>query len=160
MSAPRPVPGEALLHPAPLAAAALLAANDLVLKRHAPGTASGKLSDLAINFLLPVALVAAAEWCAFGIAALRRTPFRRAGRGVALAACAVSAGYFALLKTWSPFTQVHAALLGALARPFGGPARFVNAVDPGDLLTLAATPLAAFFLLGRASKAKMATPGP
>jgi hypothetical protein len=141
------VPGLALLHPLPAVAAAALAFNILYLRKAHPGIVSGKLSDLAINVLLPIFLVAAAEWLlALARLAGARVDPRLGPRGVLLA-CLVSAAYFTLLKAWPPFTSVHRALLGGLDVPFGGGRSFRNLADPTDLVTLAATPLAALHLL-------------
>ncbi len=142
-------PGRALLGIEPALAAALLAFNVHYLRRTHPGVVSGKLSDLAINFLLPVFLVAVAEWLlALGaLFGLRVEP--RLGRRGILLACAVSAVYFTLLKTLPAFTSVHRALLGFLDMPFGGGRSFRNLADPTDLLTLVSTPLAALYLLRR-----------
>jgi hypothetical protein len=59
-AAPRFAPSlDALLHPVPLAALALLLVNDHVLKASHPGWLSGKLSDVAGLILLPFMLLAA-----------------------------------------------------------------------------------------------------
>jgi hypothetical protein len=56
---PRSAPSlDALLHPLPLAALALLLLNDHVLKASHPGWLSGKLSDVAGLILLPFMLLA------------------------------------------------------------------------------------------------------
>ena len=142
-------PGRALLGVEPALAAALLAFNVYYLRRQHPGILSGKLSDLAINFLLPVFLVAAAEWLLAlgGMVGARVKP--RVGRRGILIACVVSATYFTLLKTWPAFTSVHRALLAYLDMPFGGGRAFRNLADPTDLVTLVTTPLAAAYLLRR-----------
>jgi hypothetical protein len=142
----RPVPGELLLHPWILLAAATIAANDLWIRPRWPGVISGKLSDCGINFLLPVVLLAVAEWIGFAARAARGAPFRVPGPVAVALCCLASATYFTLLKTWPPFSAVHAQLLGALAGPLAGTRRFVNTVDPTDLWTLAVTPLAGWFL--------------
>jgi len=54
-------PGDFLLRPAAWLALAVMLFNDIVLKSRWPGWWSGKLSDFAICFLLPVLLVAAWE---------------------------------------------------------------------------------------------------
>lgn len=143
---PRDVPGGALLGIWPAVAAAALAFNVFYLRRHHRGLVSGKLSDFAINFLLPIFLVAAAEWL---IALLRlfgaRLGPRLGPRGVWIA-CLTSASYFTLLKAWPPFTAVHRALLTYLDVPFGGGRSFRNLADPTDLVTLVTMPLAALYL--------------
>ena len=54
----RVVAGDALLHPVPLAAVALLLVNDHVLKSTWPGLVTGKLSDFAGLVFFPVLLQA------------------------------------------------------------------------------------------------------
>jgi len=59
-AAPASAPSlDALVHPVPLAALALLLVNDHVLKASHPGWLSGKLSDVAGLVLLPFVLLAA-----------------------------------------------------------------------------------------------------
>ena len=141
------VPGWALLHPWSWLAAAALAFNVVWLRRRHPGVVSGKLSDLAICFLLPVFLVAAAEW-SFTFARLwgARVGPRVGRRGIGVA-CGVSVAYFALLKTWPAFTGVHRALLGVLDAPFGAGRSFRNLADPTDLVALVMVPLSAWHLM-------------
>ena len=140
------VPGAALLGLWPAVAAAALAFNVFYLRRHHRGLLSGKLSDFAINFLLPIALVSAAEW---SLALLRlfrpRVEPRLGPLGIGIA-CLVSASYFAVLKTWPPFTHAHRALLSILDIPFGGGRSFRNLADPTDLIALVMVPLAALYL--------------
>lgn len=54
-------PGEALLHPAVVAALALWLLNDHLLKGMAPGWLSGKLSDVACLVVVPLMPMAALE---------------------------------------------------------------------------------------------------
>lgn len=148
------------MHPLPALAAAALAFNVVYLRKAHPGFVSGKLSDLAINVLLPIFLVAAAEWLlALARLAGARVEPRLGPRGV-LWACLVSATYFALLKAWPPFTSVHRALLGWLDLPFGGGRSFRNLADPTDLVTLVVTPLAALHLVRVARRRAPVSGGP
>jgi hypothetical protein len=138
----RAVPGACLAGVWPALAALALAFNVFFLRVHQPGLVSGKLSDLAINFLLPLVLVAAVEWL---LAAGGR--FRPLGVAARVALCGVSALYFTLLQLVPSFVQVHSALLGLLDLPFGGERSFSrNVADAADLLTLVATGLAALVL--------------
>jgi len=140
------VPGAALLGIWPAVAVAALAFNVFYLRRHHRGLVSGKLSDFAINFLLPIALVSAAEWILAFLRLFRARVDPRLGpRGIGLA-CLVSASYFTLLKAWPPFTLVHRALLSSLDIPFGGGRSFRNLADPTDLIALVTVPLAALYL--------------
>jgi hypothetical protein len=151
-------PGRALVGKEPALAAALLAFNVYYLRRAHPGVVSGKLSDLAINFLLPVFLVAAAEWLLALLSFARVRVEPRVGRRGVFIACAVSATYFALLKAWPAFTSVHRALLAYLDTPFGGGRSFRNTADPTDLVTLVTTPLAALYLLRSLEAARAPAP--
>lgn len=143
----RPIPGSCLVDWPPALAACALAANVFFLRVHHPGWLSGKLSDLAINFLLPVTLVAATEWAIAIAGWMAGRPFTRTHAPLRLAACAVSALYFALLQMEPGFSQVHASLLHILDLPLGGDRSFAgNIADPGDLIALATAPLAAIYL--------------
>jgi hypothetical protein len=122
---------------APLAAVALLAANDHLLKRALPGAVSGKLSDVAICFLLPLlvsaALGAAGDW-----------PARRR----LWAGAAVTTVVFALLE----MSDAAGALYGGAVRALGlGSGRLTR--DPTDLAALLFVPLAVAHGLRRARAA-------
>lgn len=107
--APRsPRPGdrlEALLHPAPLLMLLLLVLNDHVLKVHAPGWLSGKLSDVAGLALLPFVLLALADLAAMASPRIL-PPGRRVAFGIAL-------------LTIAAFTVIQATDLGADAFRWG-----------------------------------------
>lgn len=141
-----PFPGRALVHPRGLLAAAALAFNVFWLRRHHPGLISGKLSDFAINFLLPVFVAAACEWALALGRACRFTDRRTLSLRGVVVVCGLCASYFALLKTWPRFTDVHRTLLGFLDLPFGGHRRFRNLADPTDLVALVMVPLAGWHL--------------
>ena len=141
------VPGSCLVDWRPALAASGLAANVFLLRVHHPGWLSGKLSDLAINFLLPIALVAATEWVIAVGGWIAGRPFSSTRARLRLAACAVSALYFALLQMEPGFGRVHASLLHILDLPLGGDRSFTgNIADPGDLIALVTAPLAAIYL--------------
>lgn len=143
------VPGQLLLSGWPALAAGVIAANDLWLKPHHPGLVSGKLSDLAINFLLPLLLFAGWEWLAFAVARAGGRPVRLPP-SAARWAVALSAGYFVLLQLVPAFTAVHAGLVGLLGAGFGLDLTAVNTPDAGDLATLVTAPLALRYLEVRA----------
>ncbi len=145
------LPGACLLGIWPVVAALLLYFNVYYLRRRHPGQVSGKLSDFAINFLLPVALFAGMEWTLGLIQLLRRRPFSPLRRRAGILACAVSATYFSLLKLVPQFTQVHRALIALLTAPFGGDRRFHNIADPTDLVALTVVPFAFAYLAQTAS---------
>ena len=145
----RHVPGGCLLGQWPALAAAALAFNVYYLRVHHPGLVSGKLSDLAINFLLPLLIVAAAEWLMAGVALARGREPRNLGARGRLLACAVSALYFALLQIVPSFVELHAHVASFLDFPFGGGRTFTrNVADAPDLLTLVTT-AAAYVRLAR-----------
>ena len=146
--------GRALVHPWALLAAGALAFNVLWLRRRHPGLVSGKLSDVAINFLLPLFLAAVVEWLLLLGRSLgaQRWPATLGRRGI-VGVCAVSAVYFTLLKAWPGFTPVHRALLGVLAAPLGSVWKFRNIADPTDLVALGMVPLAGWHLRACAARA-------
>ncbi len=121
------VPGACLLRPAPLFAAAIIVVNLVYLKARHPGWWSGKLSDFAICFFLPVVLVALYEWSALALG--RRRP---AGKWVLLGACAVTAVYFSALQLVPFVAMLHVDVLGRLVRG----RQFAVTQDPSDLLAL------------------------
>lgn len=142
------IPGSALIGIEPAIAALALAFNVYYLRKLHPGIISGKLSDFAASFLLPIFIVAAGEW---GLALLRLLGLHRESRirmrGIILA-CLLGAAYFTLLKTWPAFTEVHRMLLSWLDIPFGGKRSFRNLADPSDLMALVSYPLAGIYLRG------------
>lgn len=145
MSAEQPAttPGRLLLEPAPLAAAAALALNVWIVRTHYPGFLSGKLSDLAICFLLPIALLAAWEWLGWGWHGLtgRDVPVSR--RHAAAAACAITVIYFTGLQLSPAWGTAHTAILSALF-PFRGFSLVTP--DPTDLVCLVMVAAAARFI--------------
>ena len=143
----RDVPGGDLLGAWPAVAASALAFNVYVLRPHHPGIISGKLSDLAINFLLPLFIVAAIEWMLAAAAFVARRPRRQLSVRELRLACVLSGAYFALLQIAPGFVQIHARIATVLDIPFGGQREFArNVADLLDLLTLVTTVLAARYL--------------
>lgn len=146
-NAPIDYPGRPMVGIWPALAFAAIIFNVFYLRRKHPGIISGKLSDVAINFLLPIVLVAAAEWL---LALMRllgaRVNSRVGSRGIVLA-CLLSATYFTLLKTVPAFTEVHRGLLSVLDAALGGSRTFRNIADPTDLVALVCNPLAAVYLV-------------
>jgi hypothetical protein len=121
----RPLPPmPELLAPLPLAAVALLAFNDHLAKAAWPGLVTGKLSDVAGCFVLPL-LVSAL------LALLTRwSPARRL-----LLGAAVTTLLFTAIKLSPAAADIVATALGALGRLVGGgESRIVT--DPTDLLAL------------------------
>lgn len=127
--------------PLPLAAVAVLAFNDHLLKGSgvAPGWLTGKLSDFAGLFFFPLFLTAAASLL------LR---LRRERDGALVAACALATALaFAAVKTLPAADGAYEALFGALR----GVARVDNVRDPTDLLALPMAALAVAYARHRLS---------
>jgi hypothetical protein len=118
-----------LLHPLPLAAIALTAVNDHLLKGAGvlPGWLTGKLSDFAGLFFFPIAVVAA--W-----RAVTRGRWPRVDAAMPAIAAAITGAFMALFKL-SPW--VCARL----------PVSIV--ADPSDLLALPMLPLACWWIAAR-----------
>lgn len=143
------IPGAALIGFPPALAALALVFNVYYLRKYHAGLVSGKLSDFAASFLLPIFIVAAAEWLLTLLRFLGlRVEARVQKRGIVIA-CLIGALYFTLLKTWPAFTEVHRTLLSWLDVPFGGKRSFRNYADPTDLVALICYPLAGWYLLRR-----------
>ncbi len=136
-----------LLGVAPAIAACVLAFNVYFLRVHHPGAVSGKLSDLAINFLLPLLVVAGCEWLLAATSVLRGRQPCALPPWWRLVACVVSATYFSLLQIVPSFVELHAHVAAVLDLPFGGNRTFTrNVADLPDLMTLVTTLLAARYL--------------
>jgi hypothetical protein len=113
-----------LTSPLALGAVALLAANDHLLKRRWPGPVTGKLSDVAGCFVLPLFVSAVLAL------ATRWTPRRRLAVGAA-----VTAIFFSALKLSPAAAGGVARAIDALWAPLGrGGGRIV--ADPADLVAL------------------------
>ena len=116
-----------LVAPLPLAAAALVLVNDRVLKGAFPGLVTGKLSDVAGAFVLPLFLSAL-------LALVTRWPLRaRLAAGTAFTVIAIAA-----VKLSPVAAGATARALDAMWVPLGL-SRAQIVVDPSDLV---AAPLA------------------
>jgi hypothetical protein len=130
VSEPSPRSGE-FFAPWPIAAVALLVLNDRVLKPRFHDAVTGKLSDIAICFFLPLFVSEA-----IGLVSGLRAPAR-------LYAGAVAAGVvFAGLEVVPPVTRLAVATLTSLSALAGAPSRFAMTEDWTDLLCLALVPVA------------------
>jgi hypothetical protein len=109
----RPVPGDGLLHPAALAAIALLVVDDHLLKTAQPGVITGKLSDVAALVFFPLVLVAAWE-------TLRSlTPgWRGPDPRVVSIAVAATAAVFIAVKLSPAAETAYEVILGIAQWPF------------------------------------------
>jgi len=112
------------LAPLPLAAVVLMAVNDHWLKPAFHNIWTGKLSDLAICFFLPLLISAGLEACT------RWTLPRRLLVGVAMTAL-----LFVPLKLSQPAADLFCAVLGSIGRPLGFH-QFRAVADPTDLIAL------------------------
>jgi hypothetical protein len=143
------IPGDALLHPAPLLAITLLVVNDHVLKAAWPGVVTGKLSDVAGLFFFPLLLVAIAEVTASFLKHRQILSPRHLQ-----AAVAATALVFTGVKLVPEVNATMAWLLGAAQRlgglALGGASPSITPVsiarDPTDLVALPV--LAVAFAIG------------
>lgn len=142
MSGPRAIPGRFLIHPAPAAAAAIIAINDFVIKPTWPGVLSGKLSDIGICFLFPLVIAAGVDWLAWLVTRLTPLRLRWPAWVLPVGACAIAAGYYAALELSPTWGELHQALIAAL----GGASNAPVTRDLTDLLCLPLVVLAGVFL--------------
>jgi len=113
-AAPRSAPSlDALLHPVPLAALALLLVNDHVLKASHPGWLSGKLSDVAGLVLLPFVLLAA-----WDLLRLARPQLPAAGPRAALLCVICVMVAFTAIKVVPLGSELYQVGLGGVQWPF------------------------------------------
>ena len=155
MSRARP-PAGLLLAVAPLVATVLLVVNDTWAKSHWPGFVTGKASDAAGLFLLPVVLIAALE-VARNLSGL---PWVDRRRDAAIVGIAVACGFVGV-KGAPLGATLYGHVLGVVRWPLsaminvaagqGLPGLGVVDVvaDPSDILTLPAVLLAFAFLASR-----------
>ncbi|MEI9940107.1 MAG: hypothetical protein WDO69_23040 [Pseudomonadota bacterium] len=137
--------GAPLLHPLAVLSVVVLVANDHWLKHAHPGLLSGKLSDFAGVFLLPLLLHALFE-LSYRTVTGRLASARTAQR--ALVVClALTCLVFAPPELWPPADVAYCYGLGALQWPFrqlcsmvhGETVAFVPVratADPSDLIAL------------------------
>ena len=127
------LPAGEFLAPAPLAALALLALNDHVLKGSGvlPGWLTGKISDLAGAFFFPLLATALADTVAMGTARLLRLrlDFSLRRWKLAVAIAATGAGLVAL-ELSPAFGRAYVDTLGRLGFPSA------TTRDPSDLVAL------------------------
>lgn len=117
--------------PLPLAALALLVVNDVWWKGAFHNELTGKLSDVAVCFLMPL-FVSELLGLAFALA-----PKLRLTTGAALTAV-----LFTLLEVVPPFTAKTLALLASIGPYLGLPGPFEMTSDPTDLLCVPLVPVA------------------
>lgn len=120
--------------PLPLAAVALLVVNDYWLKPALHDELTGKLSDVAVCFFMPLFL-SELLGLAFGV-----RPRIRLWLGAG-----VTAALFATLEVVPPFTRVTIALLDRIGPYLGIHRPFRMTADLTDLLCLVFVPLAVWY---------------
>jgi hypothetical protein len=114
-----------------MAAMALLAVNDRLFKQHWPGLVTGKLSDLAICFLLPLYLSAL-----LGLLLPARPHLRL------IAGASLAAAVFTLLELSSDAVAAFCRISDGLAPALGLAPRCRMTSDLTDLGALLVVPLA------------------
>ncbi len=132
--------GSEFFAPWPLLAVALMVLNDRVLKPWLHNAITGKLSDLAICFFLPLFTSAL-----LGIVWKRRPRLR------IVVATAIAGLVFAAQEVWPGFADVFLVGLRAVGEPLGL-RRFVLTSDPTDLLALIMLPLAVVYGFRRVAR--------
>lgn len=130
-------PGAAILHPVCVASLLLLAFNDHVIKRYAPGVLSGKLSDFAAVVLLPLFLQAAWE---VTYARLRSAPPAVAlSNRVLKVSIAVTLAILALPEVWPAAETAYRYGFGVLHWPFRAVAALFSGRELPGILPVQAT---------------------
>jgi hypothetical protein len=132
--------------PLPLAAVAAMVVNDRFLKPWLHNAVTGKLSDLAICFFLPLFTSAA-----LGIL-WRAHPRARLIVGAGLAAFV-----FAAQEIWTDFQRAFLAVLGTVGAPLGF-RHFVLTSDTSDLWALLMVPIAVAYGWRRLKPARTEMP--
>jgi len=128
--------------PLPAAAVGLMVLNDRVLKPRFHNAVTGKLSDIAICFFLPLFTSA--------LLGVVRPGHPRAR---VLVGAAIAAFVFAALEIWEPFQQAFLVGLRRVGAPLGL-RHFVFTSDPSDLLALLVVPLAVAYGCKRLGKTR------
>lgn len=149
-------PAGLLLAVAPLVATVLLVANDTSGKGHWPGFVTGKASDAAGLFLLPVVLIAALEV----VRNLKGLPWAYRRRDAAIVCIVVACGFIGV-KGAPLGATLYGHVLGIVRWPLSAMINVASGqglpelavvdvvADPSDILTLPAVLLAFAFLASR-----------
>lgn len=125
--------------PLPLAAVGLLALNDHVLKSAYGNWITGKLSDVAICFFLPLFVSA--------LLGLAGTATRGTQR--VFAGCAIAAAVFVGQEMVPAIAAAFCRVMPLFSEPLGGSGSCVLTRDPSDLACLAMIPVAGAYGLRR-----------
>jgi hypothetical protein len=119
--------------PLPAAAVGLMVLNDRVLKPRFHNDLTGKLSDIAICFFLPLFT-----------SALLGVVWRGQPRARVLVGAGIAAFVFTALEIWEPFQAVFLVCLRSVGAPLGL-RHFVLTRDNSDLLALLVVPSAVVY---------------
>jgi hypothetical protein len=161
-----PLPADALLHPAALAALGVFLLNDHVLKAAWPGPLTDKVSDLAGLIFFPLLLLSGAELTLALLGRWRRPTTRAIGVAVAVAAIG-----FGLSKTTPIAAEGSGWLLGIahwlLSLPIGVVAGSaisplkpaIVVADPTDLVALPCLAIALWIGISRVRMVTQVDPG-
>lgn len=123
------IPGRLYLTALPLLATGVLLLNDHVLKRLVPSVMTGKLSDAAGVFLLPILALAGIELL---LAAMHR-PWMTTRKRLVIAVAVTGFG-FAAVKGVPAVTTAYAYALGCLRWPIEAVASLVDGRHPDAVL--------------------------
>jgi hypothetical protein len=147
VSDPKRLPGSLLLSPYPIGSLILVVLNDDLFKSRWPGLTTGKLSDFAGSFLLPVLVLSVGE------IVLSRPGRQRLASAVAVTTVCVLTGVgLILVKTWPTASAGYGSLVGLARYPVLWSFRQVEvATDPTDLVALVSVFGAWFYCLKQAS---------
>jgi hypothetical protein len=126
--------------PLPIAAVALMVVNDRLGKPYLHNEVSGKLSDVAVCFFLPLYL-----------SAVLGLLWWRHPRARLLVACTVAGLFYLAQEIWPAFARLFLAALRVVGAPLGLD-HFALTSDATDLLTLFMVPLAYAYGSCRLSK--------
>ena len=131
--------------PLPLAAVALMAVNDRYLKPWLGNALTGKLSDVAVCFFLPLFTSALLGWV-----------WRRHPRARVLVGAGIATFVYTAQEMWPWFRDSLLAMLRVVGAPLGL-RNFGLTDDVTDLLTLFMVPLAVAYGWRRLQPASTAT---
>ena len=128
--------------PLPLLAVGLMVVNDRVLKPRLHNALTGKLSDLAVCFFLPLF-----------VSALLGFLWKRHPRARIVVGAAVAGSFYVAQEIWKGFEEAFLATLDVVGAPLGLQ-HFALWSDASDLWALLMLPLAVAYGFRRVTKAR------
>ena len=126
--------------PLPLLAVGLMVLNDRVLKPRLHNALSGKLSDIAVCFFLPLF-----------VSALLGFVWKRHPRARIVVGAAIAGLFYVAQETWKGFEQAFLAVLRVVGAPLGLE-HFALWSDASDLWALLMVPLAVAYGFHRVAR--------